>query len=210
MPGRVSAIAEGAARKVEELPSYRNRAPDTTTIPAGMITDSAKRLFQTAARLKVRVLQGSDQLLHVRHLLGAYIYDPGGDHRDQLERWGLHGEPWSQAFLRYLAGSFAGTAELDAWKQVHVETFSTTPQEPETPEQTGSEQEVPEAVATAGLAGHLASDLWTRTDSLGYRAYSHALYRFLTDPRTQAPLTVAIQAAWGGGKTSLMRMVQEK
>jgi hypothetical protein len=59
-----------------------------------------------------------------------------------------------------------------------------------------------------GPSTHIATDIWTLDDSLGYKAYAYAIYRFMTHPQTEPPLTISIQAPWGGGKTSLMRMIQ--
>jgi phospholipase C len=59
-----------------------------------------------------------------------------------------------------------------------------------------------------GPSTHVARDRWTTDDSLGHYPYAYAIYRFLTDPETKPPLAISIQAPWGGGKTSLMRMIQ--
>lgn len=59
-----------------------------------------------------------------------------------------------------------------------------------------------------GPSPHTLSDHWTLYDTLGYEPYAYTLYRFLTHEQSHPPLTVGIQAPWGGGKTSLMRMVQ--
>ncbi len=61
-----------------------------------------------------------------------------------------------------------------------------------------------------GASTHAANDLWTVDDKLGYSEYARAIYHFLRDPRTSPPLTISIQAPWGGGKTSLMRMIQRE
>lgn len=58
------------------------------------------------------------------------------------------------------------------------------------------------------LADYIAADGWTLVDKLQYGRYVNALCAFITDPRTIAPLCISVQAPWGGGKTSLMRMVQ--
>ena len=58
------------------------------------------------------------------------------------------------------------------------------------------------------LFTHIASDKWTIRDALGYNTYAYAIAKFLTDKQTEAPISVSIQAPWGGGKTSLMRMVR--
>lgn len=61
-----------------------------------------------------------------------------------------------------------------------------------------------------GLSTSIASDCWTLDDELGYDAYAYAIYKFLIHKETKPPLTISIQAPWGGGKTSLMRMIQER
>jgi chemotaxis protein histidine kinase CheA len=61
-----------------------------------------------------------------------------------------------------------------------------------------------------GPSPHIATDKWTRDDTLGYIDYAHAIARFLTDTQTKSPLSISIQSPWGGGKTSLMRMVQKE
>ena len=62
----------------------------------------------------------------------------------------------------------------------------------------------------AEISTHATSDLWTIEDKLGYTEYARAIYHFLNDPRTTPPLTISVQAPWGGGKTSLMRMIQQQ
>ncbi|MGC9326542.1 MAG: translation initiation factor IF-2 N-terminal domain-containing protein [Candidatus Hinthialibacter sp.] len=61
-----------------------------------------------------------------------------------------------------------------------------------------------------GPSPHMLSDHWTLFDTLGYEPYAYALYRFLVHEQTQPPLTISIQAPWGGGKTSIMRMIQNR
>jgi hypothetical protein len=59
----------------------------------------------------------------------------------------------------------------------------------------------------------LLSDLPLRGDSaesLGFSAYVDALSGIIGDPRTSTPLTIAISAAWGAGKTSLAQMINDK
>ncbi len=45
-------------------------------------------------------------------------------------------------------------------------------------------------------------------DLLGFKAYAHALAGLIDDPETKTPLTLAINAPWGAGKTSLGRMIK--
>ncbi len=60
------------------------------------------------------------------------------------------------------------------------------------------------------ISGHLHIDKVTSEDLLGYDLYAHTIYRFLVHPQTKTPLTISIQAPWGGGKSSLMHMIQKK
>lgn len=62
----------------------------------------------------------------------------------------------------------------------------------------------------AEVSTHATSDLWTVDDKLDYARYARAIFHFLNDARTEPPLTISIQAPWGGGKTSLMRMIQQQ
>jgi hypothetical protein len=45
-------------------------------------------------------------------------------------------------------------------------------------------------------------------DYLGFGAYAEALAELIDDPKTATPLTVAISAPWGSGKTSLARLLE--
>lgn len=54
------------------------------------------------------------------------------------------------------------------------------------------------------------SDAPTIHDLLGFTVYADALVKFIEDPRTEKPLTIAIDAPWGMGKSSLMRMIEQR
>jgi hypothetical protein len=56
----------------------------------------------------------------------------------------------------------------------------------------------------------IARDFWTADDSLGYAQYADAIASFIRHEETRPPLTIGVKAPWGAGKTSLMRMVQER
>jgi hypothetical protein len=53
-------------------------------------------------------------------------------------------------------------------------------------------------------------DFYTTTDSVGYAAYAEAIARAIQHKETKPPLTIGIKGSWGAGKTSLMRMVQDR
>ncbi len=54
------------------------------------------------------------------------------------------------------------------------------------------------------------SDIWTIKDQLGYESYAQSIAKLIVENKAEPPLTVSIQAPWGQGKTSLMRMIKHK
>lgn len=56
----------------------------------------------------------------------------------------------------------------------------------------------------------LTRDTWTTEDELGYGLYAQAITDSIFKGSSVPPLTVGIQAPWGQGKTSLMRMIQKR
>jgi hypothetical protein len=180
----------------------------------------ARRLVQGASTLAGRTsVTGGPVML--RHVMGAFIY-LDLEHDDQLRGLGFEKEHWSNAFCGWLGLNYR--SELDVWVILHQDTFARGPNvvipDYEVPvtstvasqyESLGSPQRATSNTSTQNTAGpstHVAKDKWTIDDALGYFPYAYAISRFLTDPKTEAPLAISIQAPWGGGKTSLMRMIQ--
>ncbi len=54
------------------------------------------------------------------------------------------------------------------------------------------------------------NDVASDVDRLGYEGYATAIVDFLTHSETPPPLSISIQAPWGGGKSSLMNLVREQ
>ena len=52
------------------------------------------------------------------------------------------------------------------------------------------------------------ADTPSSIDLLGFSDYAEALADFIKNEETEKPLTIAIDAAWGMGKTSLMKMIK--
>jgi hypothetical protein len=53
-----------------------------------------------------------------------------------------------------------------------------------------------------------SGDRWTVDDRLDYALYAKAIAEFIRHRDSTPPLVISVQAPWGQGKTSLMRMVQ--
>lgn len=189
-----------------------------TKLPRPTWTSSAQAVWESALELKRRV-NSTEAPLDVRHLMGVYIYRPSG-HEKQLEEWGFNRELWSRGFLNHLGVS--SEEEAQGWLAIHVELFGAgpvlsgeLPQKEETQDRQASHAvdttvRIPNAEPGTGPSTHVARDRWTIDDSLGHFPYAYAIYRFLTDRETKPPLAISIQAPWGGGKSSLMRMIQSQ
>ncbi len=57
---------------------------------------------------------------------------------------------------------------------------------------------------------HFLADHATDQDLLGYLPYAMGIASFVRDRRTALPLTIAIDGAWGTGKSSLMKMLRNE
>jgi hypothetical protein len=58
-------------------------------------------------------------------------------------------------------------------------------------------------------SAHVHADRWTTEDRLDYALYAKAIAEFIRHPHAEPPMVISVQAPWGQGKTSLMRMVQK-
>jgi hypothetical protein len=153
------------------------------------VTSSGQALLEAAQKLQSKA--GSDDTEDVRGLLAALIYEPGS-HEGELDSLGIPRRELSEAFLDHV--SVWDRPEQEYWRRTHEKVFKAPAPPP----------------IEKGPSAFVATDIWTLKDTLGYRAYAHAIARFMTHDRTVAPLTLSIQAPWGGGKTSLMRMIQKE
>lgn len=66
----------------------------------------------------------------------------------------------------------------------------------------------PKSVESFHLENKAISDVWTCDDKLGYKKYAKAIADPILGEKTKSPLVIAIQAPWGQGKSSLMKMIQ--
>lgn len=178
-------------RDLEDFRSLSEAAmEDEPPVTPLLITASVSNLLTRARELRDATSpEGRVGPVALRHVMGGFIYNETfhlHDWKDlQIDR-----RDWSEAFLWQVWKEYLH--EVEAWKDEHRQTFD---EEPDVPE---------------GPSTHIATDIWTTDDALGYEAYAYAIARFITHGQTRAPLTISVQAPWGGGKTSLMRMIQKE
>lgn len=60
------------------------------------------------------------------------------------------------------------------------------------------------------VAVRALADSPSKVDLLNFKDYAEAIADFVKSEKTEKPLTIAIDAAWGEGKTTLMRMIQDQ
>jgi hypothetical protein len=92
----------------------------------------------------------------------------------------------------------------------------------EEPPQGSSEQSVPAAnpaatnsdgdrsVRNESIAAANISDQASESDLLGFTPYVEAIAEFLTNEKTEPPLTLSVEGGWGSGKSSFMKQLQEE
>jgi hypothetical protein len=149
------------------------------TPDGGSLIDAATELRNETGR------QNSGELLDVRHLIGAYIYRPPARAEEDLISWGYDREGWSNALLERIGDQYP--AELDSWVGVHQRVFRS--EEP-------------------NIAARALADGWSTEDYLKFSDYADALADLIKDKKLETPLTISIDAPWGMGKTTLMRMIK--
>lgn len=172
---------------------------DDETTPSKW-TSSASEWLKTAQQHAVSCRESTTDEITVRDLIGAFIFARSFHTADRVEM-GLTETNLSEndpsvllgnAFMSYI--HINHPQEIDCWSQVFEHEFGTKP----SPD------------IQAGPTTRLNSDSWTVDDRLGYKGYARAIRHFILHPLSEPPLSISIQAPWGAGKTSLMRMIQEE
>lgn len=139
--------------------------------------------------IKTAVDQSQDPsaLIGNEHLLRAFVNVPL-PHRDEFQSLGMN--------LPELSAQFARDFPLvpDAVKPA-----------PEVPKSAPP----PAPANEAAFSQHIESDVATTVDQLNYGLYREAIRSFIRAGNTHYPLSISIQAPWGGGKSSLMRMLRD-
>ncbi len=108
---------------------------------------------------------------------------------------------WSKVF------GIAGTEPLVVMPRIDAVLDEDEQSEPQAIPSTDTEPPFPPEFSIENI---VSRDTWTIDDKLGYALYARAITESILKGDTEPPLTIGIQAPWGQGKTSLMRMIQEE
>lgn len=189
--GLSEADLEGLARGISALPT-QTKTDDWTP--------SATNWLAFAWSNAQRRGDPSQPEIAARDLIAAFVF-ARNFHKDDRSDMGLgpanegaadRGVELANGFMSFILVHHAD--EYPTWSAIFKDEFGVDP--------------APDIAE--GPATRLSSDRWTTDDRLGYRGYARAIRHFLLHPSSKPPLSISIQAPWGAGKTSLMRMVQEE
>jgi KAP family P-loop domain len=145
-------------------------------------------------RIRLQIILSFSQL---RTLIEAVKADPAPETRKSLLEWIEYSSDLSKHAINVLNPESRSSRDLSGHSLQEIAAH-----------QNITEDEI--QMALQGPSTHITTDSWTLDDALGYRAYAHSIARFITHKKTGKPLCISIRAPWGGGKTSLMRMIQDK
>lgn len=189
----VAAIIEREDSDVLALTATVELTPDASAV---LLAASAHQ-----DNLLLKPESGRELGLTLRDLVGAVIYEEGSSRRFQ-SLTGVDTRLLAESFLSWISAN--APREHAYWTSVHSSLHEPVP----ISVTVSTPIEYQGAITSVGASAHITSDQWTDEDALGYRIYAEAIAGFLRNPETRAPLTISVQAPWGGGKTSLMRMVE--
>jgi hypothetical protein len=180
-PAAVILDAAAAAAGLVSLgssPPKRMGAPELRETPASPLLDEAVELERRTA---------SGGVVHLRHILATGVHPavPG----EVLAQLGV-----TMDEIR------------EQWRESIALTWPSESQE-------GWDEILFRPAADGGAAGappsaRVHADRWTTEDRLDYALYAKAIAEFIRHPDAKPPMVISVQAPWGQGKTSLMRMVQ--
>lgn len=72
------------------------------------------------------------------------------------------------------------------------------------------DKETLKAVEFSFIKTMLHSDVWSSLDFLGYNQYAQVIAQIIKSKDSKPPLTIAVVAPWGHGKTTLMRYIKDE
>jgi hypothetical protein len=175
----LAAAADAAGLKPVEDPE-----PEAMTVET-LMASSVRRLVEDAIGTHRRV--GADGV-HLHHVLATGV-DPAVS-ADALAELGITLSELRERWRASIAGRWPDESS-EAWDEILTEPPLAAEDGRRTPP-----------------SARVHRDRWTTEDSLDYALYAKAIAEFIRHKNAEPPLVISVQAPWGQGKTSLMRMVQ--
>jgi KAP family P-loop domain/Putative peptidoglycan binding domain/TIR domain len=188
----VSAVKSASLRPPNQLESE-----DSTIAPEAEKNVVLKRGSKVAA-----VLELQQKLNQVGHNVGTADGIFGPKTESALKHF--------QRSRGLTADGIAGPNTLSELAQAASAGGSEVPQRPPSP---AVDQILKEGLANGASEQNAINDKPlddVKEDTLGFADYVFALRDFIASQETSTPLTISINGAWGSGKSSLMRMLQNE
>lgn len=149
-----------------------------------LLSSNVRQLVEDAIAIRARV--GADSV-HLHHVLATGV-DPAVS-ADALAELGITLSELRERWRASIRGRWPDESSA-AWDEILAEPLSA------------------ERGAGARPSARVHPDRWTTDDRLDYALYAKAIEEFIRHRDAKPPMVISVQAPWGQGKTSLMRMVQ--
>jgi KAP family P-loop domain/TIR domain len=172
--------AAGAAAGLEPV---EDPEPEAMTVEA-LLRSNVRQLVEDAIAVRRRV--GADGV-HLHHVLATGV-DPAVS-ADALAELGITLSELREHWRASIRGRWPDESSA-AWDEILTEPATA------------------DRGAGAPPSARVHPDRWTTDDRLDYALYAKAIEEFIRHRDAKPPMVISVQAPWGQGKTSLMRMVQ--
>jgi KAP family P-loop domain len=175
--------ALNAAAAAAGLEPLESRNPRAMSVEA--LTDSSVReLALEAAEMHRRT--GADGV-HLRHVLATGVHPAVP--QEALAELGVSLDEVREEWRPSIARKWPDESQ-EGWDEILLGERSD------------------DGLGTAPPSARVHADTWTTEDRLNYALYAKAIAEFICHEDAKPPMVISVQAPWGQGKTSLMRMVQ--
>lgn len=180
------------------------RKQNIRTLDAG---DRALRVTTETEHVVERFLFAANEIrgqtdntpeIRTRHIAATLLLTTA----DHLRSLGIHPFEVCGALYEFIIEHV--DVDHDRWRKLLV--IPADPPQPPSP----APEPPPPRKSNFAIETIVSRDTWTTEDNLGYQLYAQAITESILKGQTEPPLTIGIQAPWGQGKTSLMRMMQER
>jgi hypothetical protein len=158
--------------------------PERKGVPE-LMGSGAHPLLDDAVEVQRRT--AGESVVHLRHVLATGVHPAVP--AEVLDQLGVTLDEIRQEWRASIARTWPRESQ-EGWDDILIRPLSDDP------------------VAGAPPSARVHADRWTTEDRLDYALYAKAIAEFIRHPDAKPPMVISVQAPWGQGKTSLMRMVQ--